>query len=73
MKETLQIKIKTPMKLITKKICMTKDIGIHGNVFGGILMSWIDEAAAAKDLIICCLPATPFRNLSIAGTDSFGS
>ena len=27
------------MKLINKKICMGKDIGIHGNVFGGFMMS----------------------------------
>ncbi|WP_165836232.1 acyl-CoA thioesterase [Taibaiella soli] len=44
------------MKLINKKICMTKDIGIHGNVFGGILMSWIDEAAAAYATEFCCTP-----------------
>jgi len=56
MKETLLIKIKEPMKLITKKICMTKDIGIHGNVFGGILMSWIDEAAAAFATEYCYTP-----------------
>jgi acyl-CoA thioesterase YciA len=44
------------MKLITKKICMTKDIGIHGNVFGGFLMSWIDEAAAAFATEYCHTP-----------------
>ena len=44
------------MKLINKKICMTKDIGIHGNVFGGNLMSWIDEAAAAFATEYCCTP-----------------
>lgn len=44
------------MKLINKKICMTKDIGIHGNVFGGILMSWIDEAAAAFATEYCHTP-----------------
>jgi acyl-CoA thioesterase YciA len=44
------------MKLITKKICMGKDIGIHGNVFGGILMSWIDEAAAAFATEYCSTP-----------------
>ncbi|MEI8279093.1 MAG: hotdog domain-containing protein [Bacteroidota bacterium] len=44
------------MKLINKKICMGKDIGIHGNVFGGILMSWIDEAAAAFATEYCCTP-----------------
>jgi acyl-CoA thioesterase YciA len=32
--------------LVQKKVCMTKDIGIHGNLFGGNLLQWIDEAAA---------------------------
>jgi acyl-CoA thioesterase YciA len=44
------------MKLITKKICMGKDIGIHNNVFGGIVMAWIDEAAAAFATEYCCTP-----------------
>lgn len=44
------------MKLINKKICMGKDIGIHGNVFGGFMMSWIDEAAAAFATEYCCTP-----------------
>ncbi len=35
---------------------MTKDLGIHGNVFGGILMSWIDEAAAAYATEYCHTP-----------------
>lgn len=32
--------------LVQKKVCMQKDIGIHGNLFGGNLLSWIDESAA---------------------------
>lgn len=44
------------MKLINTKICMARDIGIHGNVFGGILMSWIDEAAAAYATGYCSTP-----------------
>lgn len=44
------------MELITKKICMAKDIGIHNNLFGGILMSWIDEAAAAYATEYCHTP-----------------
>lgn len=44
------------MKLINKKICMGKDIGIHGNMFGGILMAWIDEAAAAYATEYCFTP-----------------
>jgi len=35
---------------------MGRDIGIHGNVFGGILMSWIDESAAAFATEYCNTP-----------------
>lgn len=35
---------------------MVKDLGIHGNLFGGILMSWIDEAAAAFATEYCYTP-----------------
>ncbi len=44
------------MVLLSKKIVMAKDIGIHGNLFGGTLMSWIDEAAAAFATEYCCTP-----------------
>lgn len=44
------------MQLITKMIVMTKDIGIHGNLFGGILMSWIDEAAGSFAAEFCRTP-----------------
>lgn len=44
------------MQLITKKIVMTKDIGIHGNLFGGILMAWIDEAAGSFATEYCQSP-----------------
>ena len=27
-------------------ICMTKDIGTGGNLFGGVMLAWMDEAAA---------------------------
>lgn len=35
---------------------MAKDIGIHGNLFGGILMAWLDEAAAAYATEYCYTP-----------------
>lgn len=35
---------------------MAKDIGIHNNLFGGILMEWIDEAAAAFATEYCYTP-----------------
>ena len=31
---------------ITAKMCMTKDVGTHGSLFGGIMMGWMDEAGA---------------------------
>ncbi len=44
------------MKLITKRIVLASDIGIHGNLFGGTLMSWMDEAAAAFATEYCFTP-----------------
>lgn len=33
-------------QLVQKKVCMQKDIGVLDNLFGGNLLSWIDESAA---------------------------
>lgn len=44
------------MKLITKRIVLGSDIGIHGNLFGGTLMAWMDEAAAAFATEYCFTP-----------------
>ena len=35
---------------------MSSDIGVHGNLFGGTMMSWIDEAGAAYSSQICDTP-----------------
>lgn len=35
---------------------MTKNIGIHGNLFGGEILSWIDSAAAAYATEKCYTP-----------------
>ena len=32
---------------IATRICKASDIGIQGNLFGGVLLSWVDEASAA--------------------------
>jgi acyl-CoA thioesterase YciA len=44
------------MQLITTHIAMTKDMGVHGNLFGGIMMAWIDEAASVFASQICHTP-----------------
>ena len=41
------------MLLITQKIAMTRDLGVHGNLFGGNMLSWIDEAAGLMATKIC--------------------
>ena len=46
----------THMELITHKICMTRDIGVHGNLFGGMMLAWVDEAAAALATKVCHTP-----------------
>jgi len=35
---------------------MAKDIGVHGNLFGGYMMAYVDEAAAAYVCEICNTP-----------------
>jgi acyl-CoA thioesterase YciA len=44
------------MELISTKICMASDLGIHGNLFGGKMVSLLDEAAAAYSCQICDSP-----------------
>lgn len=31
---------------VSAYICMTKDLGTGGNLFGGVMLAWMDEAAA---------------------------
>jgi acyl-CoA thioesterase YciA len=35
---------------------MTRDLGVHGNLFGGNMLSWIDEAAGLQASKICRTP-----------------
>ncbi len=44
------------MELITTKICMTLDQGVHGNLFGGRMLSFLDESAGAYASQICDTP-----------------
>ncbi|MBL8005224.1 MAG: acyl-CoA thioesterase [Candidatus Kapabacteria bacterium] len=44
------------MEILSKKIVMQRDIGVHGNLFGGTLMSWIDEAAGSFATEYCHTP-----------------
>jgi acyl-CoA thioesterase YciA len=44
------------MELITTKICMMLDIGVNESLFGGHMLSFLDEAAAAYACQICDTP-----------------
>ena len=35
------------MELISTHYVMAKQVGYHGNLFGGTMLAWIDEAGAA--------------------------
>jgi acyl-CoA thioesterase YciA len=44
------------MTRLAIKLCMTKDIGVHGNLFGGHMLAWLDEAAATWACSVCRNP-----------------
>lgn len=44
------------MELISTYICKKSDIGVHDNMFGGTLLSLIDDASAAYAAQICDTP-----------------
>ena len=41
------------MERITTRIALAQDLGVHGNLFGGNMLSWIDEAAASLAARVC--------------------
>ncbi len=44
------------MELVSTKICKTSDIGVNDNLFGGTLLSWMDEAGGNYAASKCCTP-----------------
>jgi len=44
------------MDFITSTLCMTKDIGVHNNLFGGIMLGWLDMAGAMYATKTCHTP-----------------
>ena len=44
------------MELISTKICKTSDIGVNDNLFGGMMLQWLDEAAGVMASTLCCTP-----------------
>ena len=44
------------MELITTRLVKASDVGFHGNLFGGKLAAWMDEAGAAFAAQVCDTP-----------------
>lgn len=44
------------MELVSSQICKTSDIGIYDNLFGGKMLSWLDEAGGTYAASVCCTP-----------------
>ena len=43
-------------QLISTHVCKGQNIGVHGNLFGGVMLSWLDEAGAAFTAQVCGSP-----------------
>ena len=52
------------MEHISTHICKGKNIGVHGNLFGGIMLSWLDEAGGAFAGQCCDTPRMVTLKLS---------
>ena len=44
------------MRLLGTKVCKKHDLGVHNNLFGGTMLSWIDEVAVAYVNEVCFCP-----------------
>ena len=45
------------MHYVATKICRASEIGYNGNLFGGAMLSWLDESGAAFAGYLCRTPA----------------
>lgn len=52
------------MELVTTKICLVKNIGNNGNLFGGDMLSFLDEAGAAFCSEYCGTQAMVTKKIS---------
>ena len=44
------------MQLLATYVCKKQDLGVHDNLFGGTMLSWIDQAAVAYVNEVCFSP-----------------
>ena len=52
------------MELISTYYCKASQVGYHGNLFGGRMLAWLDEAGAAYACQACDTPRMVTRHIS---------
>ena len=52
------------MDLITTYFCKASQVGYHGNLFGGRMLAWLDEAGAAYAAQCCDSPRMVTKHIS---------
>jgi acyl-CoA thioesterase YciA len=52
------------VELISTHVCKGQNIGVHGNLFGGVMLSWLDEAGAAFSAQVCGTPRMVTKSIS---------
>jgi len=52
------------MELISTHFVKTQDVGYHGNLFGGVMLAWLDEAAAAYAAQVADTPRMVTRHIA---------
>ena len=52
------------MELISTYYCKASQVGYHGNLFGGRMLAWLDEAGAAFACQACDTPRMVTKHIS---------
>ena len=52
------------MELISTYYCTASQVGYHGNLFGGRMLAWLDEAGAAYAAQCCDTPRMVTKHIS---------
>tara|TARA_B100000214_G_C23904616_1_gene598221 strand:- start:268 stop:660 length:393 start_codon:yes stop_codon:yes gene_type:complete len=52
------------MQLISSHVCKTSNVGFHGNLFGGTMLGWLDEAGAVFACEVCDTPRMVTKAIS---------
>ena len=56
--------VENDVELISTHYCKAQQVGYHGNLFGGIMLSWLDEAGAAFACQACDTPRMVTKHIS---------